>query len=50
VIRLGRCWLENIFSAQGHRTLKSRSKFISKNLFFFQFKTTNGRKLGFNTL
>jgi len=29
----------NIFSFRGRRTLKPRSKFILKNLFFVQFKT-----------
>jgi len=40
--------ISNILSFRGHKTLNPRSKFISKNLIFFQFKT-NGRKLGFNT-
>jgi len=45
--------ISNIFSVRGHRTLKPRSKFISKkfilkNLIFFNSKL-NGRKLGFNT-
>jgi len=38
----------NIFTFRGHRTLKSRSKFIFKNLFLFNSKL-NGRKLGFIT-
>jgi len=38
----------NIFSFQGHRTLKPRSKFNSKNLFFVQFKT-KWSIIGFNT-
>jgi len=38
----------NIFSFQGHRTLKRRSKFISKNLFFVDLKL-NDQKLEFNT-
>jgi len=37
-----------MFSFRGHRTLKPRSKFILRNLIFYQFKL-NGRKLGFNT-
>jgi len=39
----------NIFSVQGHRTLKHRSKFILKNLIFFNLKL-NGRKLRFKPL
>jgi len=31
--------ISNTFSFRGHRTLKSRLKFILKNLFFVQFKT-----------
>jgi len=31
--------ISNIFLFQGHKTLKPRSKFILKNLFFVQFKT-----------
>jgi len=31
--------ISNIFRFQGHRTLKPRSKFIIKNLFFYQFKS-----------
>jgi len=31
--------ISNIFSFRCHRTLKLRSKFILKNLFFIQFKT-----------
>jgi len=30
--------ISNIFSFRGHKTLKLRSKFILKNLIFFQFK------------
>jgi len=37
-----------MFGVRGHRTLKPRSEFISKNLIFFNSKL-NGRKLGFNT-
>jgi len=40
--------ISNIFSVRGHRTLKPRSKVISKNLIFFNSKL-NGRKLEFNT-
>jgi len=37
----------NIFNFRSHKTLKPRSKFILKNLFFVQ--KLNNRKLGFNT-
>jgi len=40
--------VSNIFSVRGHRTLKPRSKFISRTLIFFNSKL-NGRKLGLNT-
>jgi len=39
--------ISNIFSIRGHGTLKPRSKFISKNLIFFNSKL-NGRKLRFS--
>jgi len=52
ICRLWGCWCShndvikllkkinlNIFSFRSHRTLKPRSKFISKNLIFSQFKT-----------
>jgi len=38
----------NIFSFQGHRTVKPRSKFVSKIYFLFNSKP-NSQKLEFNT-
>jgi len=38
----------NIFSFQGHRTMKVISKFLKKNYFLFNSKL-NGQKLGFIT-
>jgi len=40
--------ISNIFRFQGHRTMKPRSKFILKNLFFFFNLKLNGSNLGFN--
>jgi len=39
-----------MFSFRGHKTLKPRSKFISKNLFKLFNSELNGQKLEFNNL